>query len=488
MSSYHTLIDYALNVNLIEPIDALYINNTLAHFIGVTPSPYKRSTVQAPLHELLDVLTQEALKTSRIEVGEEEHYQAALMDFFTPKPSHLKAQFYQDLKTSPTHATEKLYALMKRNGYIQEHAVKKNRHFSYDSPYGTIQCTINLSKPEKDPKVIAKLKEQKATSYPQGMLAKENMGYYGHLGYPGRANHRIIPLRLNDEPFFMQYSPYVYYDEHTIVFHESFIPMEISAKTWRRLFDFVDLLPQYFLGSNAGLPIVGGSILNHEHYQGGKATFPIDEADAFATYEKGDITLELLKWPVSVIRIKSHQRASLLEFVEKLRLYYESYSDEDCELLAHTTEPHNAINPIVRKVDETYVVLMALRNNRTTKAYPDGLFHVHEDVYPIKKENIGLIEVMGLAILPPRHQQAIKDMVAFADGTIKHYEHQDIYEPWAKHFGLSPTKRSVEDIEDAMARTFVKGLEDVGVFKQTATGKEAFKRFVESFLKTQNTL
>lgn len=487
MINIHTLLDYGLDQGLIDAFDALYLNNQLALFIGVEPRPYESTQKIVALVDILDALTQDALSRGRIELGEEEHYQAALMNHLTPPPSVVRDEFLVRHAQNPSSATDYLFQLMTKNGYIQEHAVKKNLHFSYPSKYGLIQCTINLSKPEKDPKVIAKLKDQKVSSYPLGMLAKENMGYYGHLGYPGRSNHRIIPLTLNDESFYLQYSPYVYYAEHTIVFHEDFIPMEISANTWHRLFDFVDLFPHYFLGSNAGLPIVGGSILNHEHYQGGKASFPIEQAKSFAHYNGQDIQVDLLIWPVSVIRIQSKQRSILLEFVESLRLYYENYSDKSVELIATTSAAHNAINPIVRKQGDTYVVLMALRNNRTTEEYPDGLFHVHPDVYPIKKENIGLIEVMGLAILPPRHQKAIDDMVAFSNGVIDRYDQQTLYEDWAQDFNLPPKARQVASIEQAMGKTFVKGLEDVGVFKQTAQGQAAFKRFIESFLSTKNT-
>ncbi len=486
MINTHTLLDYGIQVGLIDAFDALYINNQLALFTGLSPQPYTPSNNAVHLGEILEHLTQEALQRGRIEVGEEEHYQAALMNYLTPSPSQVRDEFFTLHAQDSKAATDAFFQLMTRNGYIQEAAVKRNRHFSVPSVYGNIQCTINLSKPEKDPKVIAKLKDQKAHSYPLGMLAKENMGYYGHLGYPGRSNHRIIPLSLNQEPFYLQYSPYVYYEEHVIVFHEAFIPMEISEKTWHRLFDFVDLFPHYFLGSNAGLPIVGGSILNHEHYQGGKARFPIEQAAAFASYETQGITIDLLKWPVSVCKISSHHRTSLIHFVESLRQYYEGYSDPTVDLIAQTDASHNAINPIVRKEKDRYVVLMAFRNNRTTEDYPDGLFHVHPDVYPIKKENIGLIEVMGLAILPPRHQNAIESMVAYAKGEVTDYDQRELYESWAQSFDVAP-ERTATSIEQAMGKTFVKGLEDVGVFKQTSQGQTAFKRFIEGFLKTKNT-
>ena len=473
MALYHQLLDYGMTHHLCTPLDAVYLNNRLAHFLGVPSEPYEPQPFVGDIDDVCEALA----KTQKLDLGEAEHFKALLMDFLTPLPSVLEARFWQWHQKSPEEATARWYDLMRLNLYIQEKAVALNRSFDVDSLYGKIHLTINLSKPEKDPKVIAALKDRVSTDYPLGMLAKENMGYYGHLGYPARSQHRILPVRLNDEPFYLQFSPYVYYDEHVIVFHHDFVPMEISALTWRRLFDFVDRFPHYFLGSNAGLPIVGGSILNHEHYQGGKARFPIESAQVRRSFTTQNVLIERLYWPVSVLRLSGTDREAVIARAEALRVFYQTYSDPTVDLYAQTDAPHNTINPIVRKENQRYVVLIALRNNRTNETYPDGIFHLHPDVYAIKKENIGLIEVMGLAILPPRHEAALHDMI-HASGD---YPHKELYETWAKDFDL-PSPRTQQDILEAMGRTFVRGLEDVGVFKTTPTGEAAFDRFIDAFL------
>lgn len=473
MALYHQLIDYGITHGLCTSLDALYLNNRLAHVLGVPCEPYEASPFEGDIDAVCDALAQ----TQALAVGEADQFKALLLDFLTPLPSVLNERFWMWHEANPQHATAQLYELMRLNTYIQEKAVSKNRHFDVASVYGNIHLTINLSKPEKDPKVIAALKDHVSTDYPLGMLVKENMGYYGHLGYPARSHHRIIPLTLNDEAFYLQFSPYVYYEEHVIVFHHDFVPMDIGAKTWRRLFDFVDLFPHYFLGSNAGLPIVGGSILNHEHYQGGKARFPIESAQVKRSFTHNDVLVERLFWPVSVMRLSGIQRQAVMDCAEALRLFYQDYSDPSVELIAHTDAPHNTINPIVRKDNGRYVILIALRNNRTSAAYPDGIFHLHPDVYAIKKENIGLIEVMGLAILPPRHEAALHAMVQ-DEGD---YAHKELYESWAQSFDV-PKPHTQENLLEGMGRTFVRGLEDVGVFKTNTTGEAAFDRFMDAFI------
>ena len=474
------LIEYAIKHNLIQPIDRIYCYHQLCQSLKLQPIPYEPTNFQSTLIDLLHTpLIEHAVMHQLIEdhIAAHDQFIAQIMNVFTPKPSVLIEKFNALYKQSPQAATDYFYTLSQANDYIKTTRIKKNRHYNYTSPYGNIGITINLSKPEKDPKSIAALKQQISHDYPQCLLCKENVGLYGEGTYPGRSNHRIIPVILNQETFYFQYSPYVYYNEHAIVLHESHIPMLVSKNTFKRLFDFIDQFPHYFLGSNAGLPIVGGSILDHEHYQGGRAKFPIEDAKIIHSTHIDGVTFEILKWPLSVVRLSANSKEALIDAAEKLRVFFESYSDESVDLIAETNEKHNAITPIARKHEDTYILDVALRNNRTNEQYPDGIFHPHKDVHAVKKENIGLIEVMGLAILPARLDQDLKHITQVIAGNIQTFEGIKRYQTW-----IEQLKTQDITLDEAVGKLFVKGLEDCGIFKQTTQGQAAFIRFLESYL------
>ncbi len=484
MHAVYKLIHYAINHTLIDQLDYDYVFNKLNTKLGLELKyvPYQKTAVKISidmiLKDILDIAANKGLITPNT-TQMRDLFEADIMDIMTPLPAHLQASFETLEKTSTKAACDMFYNRSIHSNYIKMARIKKNDFYTVNSPYGTIDITINKSKPEKDPRDIAK--QTKDTSYPKCLLCKENVGYYGHASHPGRSNHRAIKLQLNKEPFYLQFSPYVYYNEHIIVFHEAHIPMDISKKTFIRLFDFVDRFPHYFLGSNAGLPIVGGSILSHEHYQGGNATFPVDRASSFYQTSHKGITIDLLNWPLSILKLQGNDREALIDFAENLRRYYKTYSNHDHNIIAKTNDTvHNAINPIVRKENNTYTVLIALRNNRTNETYPDGIFHPHPNRHHIKKENIGLIEVMGLAILPGRLETEFKQ--------IKHaLTHPNEAHDLGKHSAWANTLKkqninTLDEIKQEAGRVFIAGLEDCGVFKQDDQGRSAFKQFVKEFL------
>ena len=482
ISNIHSLVEYGLLKGLIEHDDCAYVVNQLSYKLNINPTTFIHQNIEnKSIVELLEPLLSYAQSQGIIDDGIEasDNFESYLMDTLTMRPSSLQKHFD---KLSHKEATQYFYKLCQDNHYIKTERINKNIHYTYLSKYGEISITINLSKPEKDPKTIAKLKELKSTSYPACLLCKENVGFYGHIGHPGRSNHRIIHMTLNNEPFYFQYSPYVYYNEHAIVFHRDHIPMAISKKTFLRLFDFVKKFPHYFLGSNAGLPIVGGSILDHEHYQGGSAQFPIESAGVFKTYTHQGIKIELLNWPLSVIRLSTKNLNKLIDLADDLRSFYEVYSDESVDLICKTTENHNANTPIARYQKGKYILDIALRNNRTNSQYPDGIFHPHPDVHAIKKENIGLIEVMGLAILPGRLLEDLKKIEDAISTKTSLPEDLLPYKSWIQSIDLNPSFTIKEHIDNAVGKTFVKGLEDCGVFKQTEEGRKRFIAFVEAFI------
>ena len=474
------LISYGLEKKLIDKVDCDYAVNRLAYKLEIAPKPFER--VNPPgLQAIMQPIIKHAVTEGLIgdSLPEKDNLESDLFDVLTPMPSVIQDTFDA---LPAKEATEYLYNLCRHNQYIKTERIKRNKHFAHDSKYGTMKITINLSKPEKDPKTIAKLRKTKSTSYPKCLLCKENVGFYGHLSHPGRSNHRTITMTLNGEPFHFQYSPYLYYNEHAIVLHESHIPMDVGRHTFERLFDFVERFPHYFLGSNAGLPIVGGSILDHEHYQGGRAVFPIDHAEVIRTYEKHGVTYEILHWPLSIVRMKSTNRKTLTDEAERLRRFFLDYSDPAINLLNETGERHNAITPVARFEGGVYTLTIALRNNRTSDTHPDGIFHPHRDVHVIKKENIGLIEVMGLAILPGRLES---DLAAIADTLKQGGTFSDTpapYKEWVASLDLDGHASYEDALKSATARTFVKGLEDCGIFKMTKTGLAHFETFMEAYL------
>ncbi|MCF7926778.1 MAG: UDP-glucose--hexose-1-phosphate uridylyltransferase [Candidatus Izimaplasma sp.] len=479
------LYHYGLSNNLLEKEDRIYVINKLCDLLSIstyeTPNikTYNIPDNPAPLlTPLLDFASKKKLfspdTTKRRDI-----FEAKIMDQLLPRPSTLNKQFELLKSHSPKEATDFFYRFSKKSNYIKTSRTSKNIQYSSETAYGTIKITINLSKPEKDPQDIIDQKDKQSSDYPKCLLCKENVGYNGETTLVGRTSHRVIPVSLNNEPFNLQYSPYVYYNEHCIVFHENHIPMNVSIKTFKRLFDFLDQFPHYFLGSNAGLPIVGGSILAHEHYQGGHAKFPIEDAKIVESYTKNNIKYDLLYWPLSVIRLSSDNKETLTKAAMNLFEKWQNYSNPDLNIYAKTNDtPHNAITPIARKKDDTYILDMTLRNNKTSEKYPLGIFHPHPENHHIKKENIGLIEVMGLAVLPARLKTELPHIKQYLKDQTPLPKSLDQHRKWTEVLKTQYTNQNLETfINHEVAKKFVKCIEDSGVFKQTEEGQSAFKKF-----------
>ena len=442
--------------------------------------------LEATLGELLD----EAVKRGLIEdsIVYRDLFDTRLMNCLMPRPGHVQKEFWDKYKESPEEATDYFYKLSQDSNYIRRYRVEKDQKWKVDSPYGEIDITINLSKPEKDPKAIAAARNVKSGSYPKCLLCPENEGYAGRVNHPARQNHRIIPITINDTPWGFQYSPYVYYNEHCIVFNCQHTPMKIERNAFIKLFDFVKLFPHYFLGSNADLPIVGGSILSHDHFQGGHYTFamakaPIEKELQFEGFS--DVKAGIVKWPMSVIRISGPDKERLIELADKILLTWRGYTDEDAFIYAETDgEPHNTITPIARRRGDDFELDLVLRNNITTEEHPLGVYHPHAKLHHIKKENIGLIEVMGLAVLPARLKDEMAELAdALVNGTdLRATETLASHAEWAE--GFLPkydkiTKDNVMDIlHEEIGLVFNEVLQDAGVYKCTPEGRKAFERFI----------
>ncbi len=480
------LVHYAVKQRLISPLDYDYAFNKVQGLIAHDEPyvPYDNTCeIEEDIDALLKPLLDQAVLTGKIEpdtITERDLFESRLMDVFTPKPSDIQKRFESLKAKSALAATDDFYQRSRKSNYIKMGRIAKNIDYKVPSNYGDIAITINLSKPEKDPKDIAK---QITSDYPKCLLCKENVGYYGHANHPGRTHHRIIKLKLNQEPFYFQYSPYVYYNEHAIVLHEDHIPMNVGRHTFNRLFDFVDQFPHYFIGSNAGLPVVGGSILAHEHYQGGRSAFPIDQASAFYTSKMNAVRYSLLNWPLSVIKLESEYKERLIDAADALRQYFEQHTDDSVNLVHETDQPHNAITPIVRKSGHLYTCLITLRNNRTNQTYPDGIFHPHPDKHHIKKENIGLIEVMGLAILPGRLATDFKHIAQVLTGEKQTFKGISRYQAWIDQLKTIMPETNIDDyIKQEAGKVFIAGLEDCGIYKQTPTDRKKFIQFLEGFI------
>lgn len=472
----------------IHPLDILYKQNQLLALIGkqaldtglaaTTPLPDRLETMDA----LVDYAVQE--KVINDNEAERDILAAKIMDLITPLPSEVNRRFWDLYQNSPQAATQYFYHLSQENDYIKTRAIEKNIEFTKLSHYGELEITINLSKPEKDPKQIALAKSAPSTfGYPDCLLCMENEGYEGHLNHPARTNHRIIRLPLIQENWGLQYSPYAYYEEHCIFLSQEHKPMKLEKSTFEKLLSIVEQFPHYFVGSNADLPIVGGSILTHDHYQGGRHTFAMAEAPiAFPFTLNNHPSLEagIVQWPMSVIRLRSSDPTDLAAAASHILNQWRSYSDEALAILANTNgEPHNTVTPIARYNEGKYELDLVLRNNRTPEQFPDGIFHPHPDVQHIKKENIGLIEVMGLAILPPRLKQELAEVEHYLLGEPNQLDPS--HQQWADELKSAKkvTKETVKTIiEDAVGSVFLRVLEDAGVYKQTDEGKAGFKRFI----------
>ena len=487
------LVQYGIDTGLTPECERIYTTNLLLDLFG--EENYEDTDIQGEeinLETVLGALLDEACKRGIIEdsIVYRDLFDTKLMNCLTPRPAQVQAEFAKRYEVSPKEATDYFYKLSQDSDYIRRYRVKKDRKWKVDSAYGEIDITINLSKPEKDPKAIAAAKNAKVSSYPKCQLCVENEGYAGRVNHPARENHRIIPITVNDSAWGFQYSPYVYYNEHCIVFNGEHTPMKIEKQTFVKLFDFVKLFPHYFLGSNADLPIVGGSILSHDHFQGGNYTFamakaPMEETFTIKNFE--DVEVGIVKWPLSVLRLRSTDESRLIELGAHILDAWRGYTDEAVFVFANTDgEPHNTITPIARKVGDTYELDLALRNNITTEEPPLGVYHPHAQWHNIKKENIGLIEVMGLAVLPSRLKEEMEILADYlVEGkNIRENERIEKHADWVERFrgkydGF--TKENVMEIlEKEVGIVFTNVLEDAGVYKCTEEGRIAFKRFIET--------
>lgn len=484
-----SLLHVAIEKGYIHPLDRLLKQNQLLNLFKVDEYIQPEETVVvAQAKDLLPTFLAIAVQTGLIDDSQtdKEILSAKIMAVMTPDTSVLNQTFWNVYNSdSPEQATNYFYDLSQDNNYIQTEAIAKNIAFKTASPYGDLEVTINLSKPEKDPKAIAAAKSMPTSAYPKCQLCLENEGYAGHLQHPARSNHRIIRFPLLNETWGLQYSPYAYYNEHCIFLSADHRPMRISGRTFENLFAIVEQFPHYFVGSNADLPIVGGSILSHDHYQGGRYSFPMDKAPVIENFDLEaypQTSFGLVKWPLSVIRLsgkdKAEMEAAAVHILEKWR----AYSDPEADILAFSGEtPHNTITPIARRDGDSFICDLVLRNNRTTDEHPDGLFHPHSDVQHIKKENIGLIEVMGLAILPPRLKDELEEVKAYLLG--KENSIQPMHLNWARRLADSHaiTADNVDKVvENGVGKVFQRVLEDAGVYKLSENGLAAFRRFVKS--------
>ena len=489
------LLAFAESVKLIESEDVVYSRNKLLAVFGLDDCEEVTETfeIEKP-YDILNRMCDWAAEKGIIEntFDERDLFDTKVMGELTPRPSEVIRKFKEDYEVSPETATNNYYAFSQNTNYIRVDRIAKNLHWLADTEYGNIEITVNLSKPEKDPRDIAKAKLAPQSSYPKCLLCKENEGYQGRMNHPARQNHRIIPVTLTNEPWFLQYSPYVYYNEHCILFSGEHRPMKISRGSFERVLEFVDIFPHYFVGSNADLPIVGGSILSHDHFQGGHHDFPMAVAEAEETFTiKGfeDVTVEKVKWPMSVIRLRGESKEKLVDLSDKILTAWRGYSDEKCEISAFTGDtPHNTITPIARKKNRAYEIDLVLRNNRTSEEYPLGIFHPHQELHHIKKENIGLIEVMGLAVLPGRLKEEMKLLEKLmveknAASLIRENEKVEKHADWCEEILKKYESITAENVENIIkveiGIAFSKVLENAGVYKQDEEGKAGYRRFIE---------
>ncbi|MEE0810864.1 UDP-glucose--hexose-1-phosphate uridylyltransferase [Blautia sp.] len=485
------LVEYGLRTGLVPACERNYtINLLLDLFREDEYTEPAEAPVCEDLEQILKGLLDEAVQRGIIEdsIGCRDLFDTKIMNCLMPRPAQVQETFWKKYEESPEAATDYFYQLSQNSDYIRRYRIKKDRKWTVDSPYGTIDITINLSKPEKDPKAIAAAKNAKQSSYPKCLLCMENEGYAGRMNHPARENHRIIPITVNDCPWGFQYSPYVYYNEHCIVFNGQHVPMKIERNTFVKLFDFVKLFPHYFLGSNADLPIVGGSILSHDHFQGGHYTFamekaPMEELVTIPGYE--DVEAGIVKWPLSVLRIRSKDEKRLIDLASHVLEVWRGYTDEEAFVFAETEgEPHNTITPIARKKGELFELDLTLRNNITTEEHPLGVYHPHAQYHHIKKENIGLIEVMGLAVLPARLKTELEGLAECIlegkdpakDAALE--KHAEWVKAFLPKYENITRENVMEILQEEVGQVFVHVLEDAGVYKCTEEGRKAFKRFL----------
>ncbi len=491
--SIKKLVTYAEEHFLIAPVDRVWATNRILEALAITEyaepeAEYKDVDLESTLSELLDYAAEKGLIEDNT-TAYRDLFDTKLMGLLTPAPREVIDMFTALYGESPEAATDYYYKLSRDTDYIRTYRVKKDLRWKYACDFGELDITVNLSKPEKDPKAIAAARNAAKSSYPKCALCHENEGYAGHLNAAARQNHRTIPITINNSQWYLQYSPYVYYNEHCIAFNGEHTPMKIDRAAFGKLLDFVTLFPHYFLGSNADLPIVGGSILSHDHFQGGKYEFamtkaPIEKQLSFKGFE--DVNAGIVKWPLSTIRLSALDKDRIIELADKILLAWRGYTDEDAFVFANTNgEPHNTITPIARRRGDMYELDLVLRNNITTEEHPFGVYHPHAELHHIKKENIGLIEVMGLAVLPSRlkaEMDLLKKAILAGEELYKD-ETLAKHAAWAYAFmkNETVTKDNIDAVvEREIGRVFAEVLVHAGVYKCTCEGREAFLRFVDT--------
>ena len=485
------LVDYAIERGLAQEDDRVYLTNSLLETMDEDAYCPTEQGFSGPLEEILGGLLDAAVEKHLIEdnITARDLFDTKLMGRLTPLPREVREKFRAAYAVSPERATDYYYRLSQDTDYIRRYRIEKDMRWQFPSEYGELDITINLSKPEKDPRAIAAAKNAPQSSYPKCQLCAENEGYRGRMNHPARQNHRIVPITIAGAQWFFQYSPYVYYNEHCIVFNREHVPMAINRAAFEKLLDFVTVMPHYFVGSNADLPIVGGSILSHEHFQGGRYTFAMERAEierpvVFRGFE--EIHAGIVKWPMSVIRLRGAEPGRLAELADRILQTWRGYSDPAAFIFAETEgTPHNTITPIARRRGTDYELDLVLRNNIPTPEHPLGYFHPHSEKHHIKKENIGLIEVMGLAVLPSRLKSellALKDQILAgadlrADPVLE--KHADWVDQLKKQYTFTQ-ENTMEILMRETGRVFSEVLEDAGVYQRTPEGRQAFERFVDA--------
>lgn len=488
------LVDYGIKTGLTPECERIYTTNLLLdlfhedNYEEPEAVAYGSPDLETILANLLNIAVERGIIEDNVVYRD--LFDTKLMNCLLPRPAQVQAAFWEKYAISPEKATDYYYKFSQDSDYIRRYRVAKDLKWKVDSPYGEIDITINLSKPEKDPKAIAAARNAAASSYPKCQLCMENEGYAGRVNHPARENHRIIPITINQSNWGFQYSPYVYYNEHCIVFNGEHVPMKIDRAAFTKLFDFIKLFPHYFLGSNADLPIVGGSILSHDHFQGGHYTFAMAKAKielpvTIPGYE--DVEAGIVKWPLSVLRIRSKDTSRLIDLAEHVLNCWRSYTDEDAFIYAETNgEPHNTITPIARKNGDTYELDLTLRNNITTDEHPLGVYHPHAQYHHIKKENIGLIEVMGLAVLPSRLKEELELLADYIvngkdiRSNKKIEKHADWVEEFLPTYNNITEENVMEILQKEVGIVFTHVLEDAGVYKCTEQGRADFLKFIHT--------
>lgn len=488
------LIQYGLETGLITETDSIYAVNQILDVLNLEEyeepqQNFHNINLEETLGQLLDYACEQGIIENSI--GYRDLFDTRLMNCLMPRPSEVSKKFWGLYEREGARAaTDYFYKLSQDSDYIRRYRVCKDQKWMTKTPYGDLDVTINLSKPEKDPKAIAAAKLAKQSGYPKCLLCMENEGYAGRLNHPARNNHRIIRITVNDSVWGFQYSPYVYYNEHCIVFNGQHTPMKIERATFIKLFDFVKQFPHYFLGSNADLPIVGGSILSHDHFQGGHYTFAMAKAPvekAYVNPEYEDVEAGIVHWPMSVLRLRGENPERLIDLGDKVLKAWRGYTDEAAFVFAETDgEPHNTITPIARKNGDKYELDLVLRNNITTEEFPLGVYHPHQELHHIKKENIGLIEVMGLAVLPSRLKEELALLGEYiVEGKdIRSSEILEKHADWVEEFRPAYEEINAENVEailqDEVGKVFARVLEDAGVYKCTPEGRAGFDRFLKA--------